>query len=181
MRKALLFSGFFVLAGVLIGGWLFHDMRSQLNKPLNIEKAQMLSIEPGMSFASVVDALTEKGWFEHSMYLHIEGRRRGVAGSIKTGEYLISPGETALTLLDRLVRGEVVQHALTLLEGWTFKQIMAAIHGSPFIRNTLHATDPKWIMRQIGYPGYFPEGRFFPDTYYFPKRRHGCGLPQAGV
>jgi len=169
MKKAFLFSGFFLLSGVLTGWWLFHDMHSQLNKPLNIKKAEILSIQPGMSLAAVVDELAETGWFDYPVYLRIEGRRKGVARAIKTGEYLIEPGATAIALLETLVKGEVMQHALTLLEGWTFKQIMAAIHASPFIRNTLSSTDAKFVMKEIGYPGYSSEGRFFPDTYHFPN------------
>ncbi len=168
MKKLLIFFGFLVLFMGLGGWWLYQDMQKQLNMPLDVHSPEILSIESGMSLLAVADDLKDKGWFDYPVYLQLEGQRQGVAGSIKTGEYLVEPGATALSLLEMVVSGKVIQHALTLVEGWTFKQIMAALHGNQFIKKTLKSTNPKRVMAEIGYPGYFAEGRFFPDTYYFP-------------
>ena len=89
-------------------------------------------------------------------------------GLVKAGQYRLAPGITALSLLDMIVAGKVTRHALTIPEGWTFRQIMVALHDHPHITRVLASADPQRVMAEIGYPGYAAEGRFFPDTYHFP-------------
>ena len=154
---------------LVLAGWLFYqDMEKQLNMPLNIEGQEYFSIEPGMSLLAVAEGLAARGWFEYPFYLQLEGKIRGVDGLIKAGQYQVEPGATASSLLDTIVAGKVTQHALTIVEGWSFPQIMAALHDSRYIRRQLNSTRPDRVMAEIGYPGYHAEGRFFPDTYYFP-------------
>ncbi len=76
---------------------------------------------------------------------------------------------TALQLLQQMVDGEVIQHTLTLVEGWSFKQVMVALRAHHAIRATLQGLTAAEIMSRLGYAGQHPEGRFFPDTYHFPK------------
>jgi UPF0755 protein len=68
-------------------------------------------------------------------------------------------------LLDQLVRGEQALRSLTLLEGWNFRELMAAVRASPDLTQDLQGLDGAGVMARIGYPGRHPEGRFFPDTY----------------
>ena len=154
---------------LVLAGWLFYlDMEKKLNMPLNIEGQEYFSIEPGMSLLAVAEKLAARGWFEYPFYLQLEGKIRGVDGLIKAGQYQVEPGATASSLLDTIVAGKVTQHALTIVEGWSFPQVMAALHDSRYIRRQLNSTRPDRVMAEIGYPGYHAEGRFFPDTYYFP-------------
>lgn len=165
MKIAVCISGLVLV----LAGWLFHqDMEKQLNMPLKIEGPEYFSIAPGMSLLAVAGELAARGWFDNPFYLQLEGKIRGVDGLIKAGQYQVEPGATASSLLDMIVAGRVTQHTLTIVEGWTFPRIMAALHESRFIRRQLNSTRPDRVMAEIGYPGYHAEGRFFPDTYYFP-------------
>ena len=157
-----------VILFVVGGWWLYQDMQTRLAAPLKIERAEFFSIEPGMSLRTVADEVAARGWFDRPLYLQLEGKLRRVDGLIKAGQYQLEPGATARALLDMIVSGKVAQHALTIPEGWTFMQIMAALHQHPHLRKALSSTNPERVMIAIGYPGYAAEGRFFPDTYYFP-------------
>lgn len=157
-----------VIIATLAGLWLYQDMQSRLHTPLRLDSPEQFTIKPGMSLLAVAAEITARGWFDSPRYLQLQARLRGVATSIKAGEYLLEPGATALSLLDMIVAGKVVQYSLTIPEGWTFKQIIAALHRHPQIRRELVSTRPARVMLEIGYPGYAAEGRFFPDTYYFP-------------
>ena len=170
MKSQLLFiSGCALLAlALLLSGVLFYQAaQEKLHRPMRLEAAATLHIRPGDSLLVVAQTLAVRGWFERPDYLRFEGWRRGIAGRIHAGEYLLEPGLSAAGLLELIAAGKVVQHALTLTEGWTFGQILAALRGNALITNTLTTDDPRRIMAEIGYPGYAPEGRFFPDTYYF--------------
>ena len=165
MRKLLFIP---VILFLLIGWWLYQDMQTQLIAPLKLDRPELFAIEPGMSLLAVADEVARRGWFDYPLYLELEGKIRGVDGLIKAGQYQLAPGATALSLLDMIVAGKVTQHSLTIPEGWTFRQIMVALHEHIHITRVLASTDPQRVMAEIGYPGYAAEGRFFPDTYYFP-------------
>lgn len=167
MKRFALFSGLLVLLLAVAGGWFYQDVREQLNSPLALKEPAIIAINPGDSLFSVAAELQERGWFDYPVYLTIEGRLRNVAGSIKTGEYRVEPGATAASLLETIVAGKVTQRSLTLLEGWSFRQIMAALRARPQVEKTLDSDAPRRIMEEIGYAGHAAEGRFFPDTYYF--------------
>ena len=165
MKIVSLISGLLL---VLAGWWLYQDVQKQLNMPLNINGPEYFSIEPGNSLLAVAEDVAARGWFDYPFYLQLEGKIRGVDGLIKAGQYQVEPGATALSLLEMIVAGKVTQHTLTIVEGWTFNQILAAVHNNGQIRRILRSTRRERVMVEIGYPGYHAEGRFFPDTYYFP-------------
>jgi cell division protein YceG involved in septum cleavage len=84
------------------------------------------------------------------------------------GNYEIPPGTTPIALLDKLVRGEESLRSLTLVEGWTFRQMRAALAREELRHDTASLSDAE-IMQQLGRPGVPAEGRFFPDTYAYAK------------
>jgi UPF0755 protein len=86
---------------------------------------------------------------------------------LKSGEYRFRNGMTARELLDQVVAGRVVEYPLVLVEGWTFRQFLDAIEKAPKLTRTLNGLSPRAIMERLGHHGEHPEGRFFPDTYYY--------------
>jgi UPF0755 protein len=69
--------------------------------------------------------------------------------------------------LDAIVNGRVIQHKVTLIEGWTFERVRRALTEHPKVFQTLTGLDRRRIMERLGFAGRDPEGLFFPDTYYF--------------
>jgi UPF0755 protein len=155
------------LAAAFVTVAIYNDYRAALDAPLAIgDKPIIYTVEPGASFRSVVSDLRERGWWTHpSRYFLWHVRQRGIGGKLKSGEYELSPGMTALQLTALLVSGKTVQHQVTLVEGWTFTQIRAAIENSDVLQQTLNGLDDAMVMARLGHPGQHPEGRFFPDTY----------------
>ncbi|MBI2970512.1 MAG: endolytic transglycosylase MltG [Gammaproteobacteria bacterium] len=158
----------FLVIALCAAWWLWSDFRRSLRAPLNITGPEILIIEPGTALGRIARDLARRGWLERSHYFELEGRRLGLARSIKAGEYAVAPGTTPLDLLALLVSGRVVHHSLTLLEGWTFEQIMLAVAANDWLEHTLKSHHPRHVMSEIGYAGHFAEGRLFPDTYLFP-------------
>jgi len=62
-----------------------------------------------------------------------------------------------------------VQYNLTLVEGWTFRQVRSAVAKHEKIKHTLDGLSDSEVMDKLGHTGVFPEGRFFPDTYRFVR------------
>jgi UPF0755 protein len=139
-----------------------------LHAPLQIPPdGAWLEVVSGMPLRRVSAELASRGLLKHPWVLDVYARASGAATRIRAGEYRVEAGATPLSLVDQLVAGQVFLHQLTVVEGWRFSELLAAVRGHPAIR--AGALDGPGIMAALGEPGIHPEGQFFPDTYYFPK------------
>lgn len=124
-------------------------------------------VEPGATLRGFAQQLHRQGVLPdaHSLVwlAYIKGQQR----HLKAGEYRFRKGITAPRLLDQVISGRVVEYPLTIIEGWTFKQVLAALAQAPRLTHTLQGLSASQIMASLGYPGMHPEGRFYPDTYYY--------------
>lgn len=127
------------------------------------------TIEPGTPVGRVANELAARGLLERPLYFRIAARVTGAARSIQAGEYAIDTDTTPYRLLRKFVAGKVRTYSLTVVEGWTFAQMMAAIRDHDVLRHTLDGLEPAAVMDRLGHPDQHPEGRFYPDTYQFPR------------
>ncbi|MES2015597.1 MAG: endolytic transglycosylase MltG [Pseudomonadota bacterium] len=91
------------------------------------------------------------------------------AGKIKAGAYELKPGTTPRGLIGQLVRGEFAQESLTIIEGWSFRQMRQAMAASKSLKHDTAELSDKELMARISTDYTSPEGLFFPDTYLFAK------------
>ena len=127
------------------------------------------SIRPGSSLKSATRQIVESGVELKAWRFNLLGRLLGKAGTIKAGSYEVRAGITPLALLDKLTAGEVTQAEVALIEGWTFRQMRAALDAEPSVAHDSSALSDAGIMAKLGVAGRNPEGLFFPDTYLFGK------------
>ena len=150
--------------------WFIIDQRRALDEALVVPGDGIdYTLAAGASLHGVAQELAARGVLANPGALVVYARWHDRAGAIKAGEYRIEAGTTAVGLLDQLVAGRVVQHALTLVEGWTFKQMMATIAADERLEHSLNGLTADAIMARVGLAGVHPEGQFFADTYYFPR------------
>ncbi len=150
-----------------LGYWHYRDF---LATPLALgEEGLVLEVPRGVGLRRISDDLATRGLIDAPDLLVLHGRLRGLDTAIKAGEYRLEPGLTPPALLALLSSGQVLLHSLTLVEGWTFAQALAAVRASPVLTQTLEGFDQAAVMDRLGMPGVHPEGRFFPDTYRFPR------------
>ena len=124
-------------------------------------------IEPGESFHSIVQSLYDEGIIQQPLLLKLLGRLQRKTRHIQAGEYALAPGTTVGHLLKQFSEGEVVQYAITFVEGWRFEQIVAALQTDPHIHTTVLPGSPVEVMIRLGHGSLHPEGQFFPSTYFF--------------
>ena len=123
-----------------------------------------LAIEPGTPPRAIARDIEQAGVQVDSRILFAWFRLSGKVREIKAGNYEIPPGTTPLTLLD-----EESLRSLTLLEGWTFRQVRAALAREEALKHDTATLTDADLMELLGRPGVHPEGRFFPDTYTYAK------------
>jgi len=68
-----------------------------------------------------------------------------------------------------LVSGRAVLHELRLVEGWRFDEALAAVRQHAALQQTMPQADAAKLMKALGHGELHPEGRFYPDTYHFPR------------
>ena len=149
---------------------LFIDVFISMNNILDIKDRSFINLDKGATIKTLAKDLHKKGYLKHKQYLIIWARIQGVASKLKAGEYTIHPGDSLTDLLDKMVSGKVEQYKLTLIEGWSFKELLNEIHQHPQIVHTLQDTSSDNIMKTLGYDNEHPEGRFYPDTYFIHKK-----------
>ena len=79
-----------------------------------------LEVANGTPLRRVTAELAQRDLLDHPVLLDLYARLRGDATRIRAGEYQLAPGTTPLSLVDKLVSGQVFQHQLTIVEGWRF-------------------------------------------------------------
>jgi UPF0755 protein len=142
--------------------WL-HEPIAALTAPATFE------VPAGAPLGAVARALEAEGILDRPRTWLRHAKSEGLATRIQAGEYRLEPGTTPVSLLDQFVAGDVVLHALTLPEGWTFRQALAAIQSHPQVKSELEGLDDARILARLGMRDAHPEGLFFPDTYRFPR------------
>jgi len=157
-----------VLAGLLLG-LAFWQQNSALQQPLNLTQEQLLDVPSGSSPTGVLNRLQADGVIRDAFLLRLYWRFNLSGQSLHSGEYRMTPGMTAKSLLTQWEKGEVVQYSLTLVEGWTFRQVRAALGKQAKLEQTLNNMSDAEVMTKLGHPNVFPEGRFFPDTYRYVR------------
>ena len=168
MRK-----GIWIALGVLVllaasGAALATLAWRELNAPLAIAAAEgeWLRVPSGTPFHRVARDLGQRGLLDRPYLLRWYAGATGDATRVRAGEYQLLPGTTSVTLLAKLVAGDVYLHQITIVEGSRFAEALAALRAHPAIVAT--DLDGAAIMNALGAPGVHPEGQFFPDTYRFP-------------
>lgn len=159
-------AGFAILTTLVVG----YRFAAFLDAPVNVaESGTELEIRPGMSFRQVSNELGERGIISQPTFFRVYARLSGKAGSIHAGEYRIESGSTPRQLFDRFVAGDVILYSFTIVEGWTFRELMAALAADPVVVQSLAYEDWPSLLEMLGAEQDHPEGLFLPETYRFPK------------
>ena len=169
LKKLLGWSLFLSLLAV---GFLIFQMLTFLEQPILIDGDEpvVFEIPQGSNITQVAQRLSLDKHIDSPWLFVLLAKLENAETRIKAGEYYLSAEQTPGELLDAFVRGNSIQYSFTVIEGWTFRQMLTELWRSDLITNTLEAKSDAEIMAALGYPDLHPEGRFFPDTYRFPRQ-----------
>ena len=143
--------------------WLYH----QLNAPLRTGSGvEVLVVEPGTTLIGVAGRLQAEGLIRHRLplrlYVRLSGRSR-----IHAGEYRLTRKESALDLLARLERGDVIRYSITFPEGWTLAEWRAILARQAKLRQVAADWSGAELAEALDIEQANPEGWFSPNTYFF--------------
>jgi UPF0755 protein len=129
------------------------------------------AVAQGSGVAGAAQQMASAGVPVNGFLFGVLARVTGKASQIKAGSYELKPETTPRRLITQLVRGEFAQESLTIIEGWTFRQMRQAVDAAPNLKHeTAKLSDKELLAKVVGEGKYMaPEGLFFPDTYLFAK------------
>ncbi|MEW6308628.1 MAG: endolytic transglycosylase MltG [Bacillota bacterium] len=137
-------------------------------------EAVVLSVPSGASTRAVANLLAEANVIRSPLALRAWIRLRGLDGQLRAGEYRFDPAHDAFAVLDRLIRGKVVEYPFTIPEGLTVAQIAVLLEQKGFAA----AQKFREAARQTYNYSFLPankdlreplEGYLYPDTYRYVK------------
>lgn len=139
-------------------------------QPLDtVTETRIFDVAPGSSLTRIANELSGQGVLSSPLVFRIAARWQGVEAGLQTGEYRIEPGVSAAELLAKMVAGDVIQYRVTLLEGWTFADVMAALAGQAELEQTLGGMSPPELADALGLDSPNPEGMLHPETYFYTR------------
>ncbi|HET6378815.1 MAG TPA: endolytic transglycosylase MltG [Methylocella sp.] len=158
------FSGFLsflliaAIAALAALAWGEHRMR----EPGPLTASKVVYISPGTEVADIIAELEREGVVDSPFLLNMALLVEGNRSKVKSGEYLFKQNASLREVIDTLVSGKQVLHAITIPEGLTSEQIVERLRESDIL-----------VGEIIDLP---KEGSLLPETYKFAR-----GTPRADI
>jgi UPF0755 protein len=161
---------FLLLGGLAISLFLGYRFNQFQTQPITLnEESVQFTIPAGSTIRQVAQKLADNGYIEDPLMFIALARLYDDGTQIKAGEYRITASQSPQNLIDLFRKGNSIQYGFTIIEGWTFNQLLNAISQNEVLTHTLDNKTSQQIMAQISSADEHPEGRFLPDTYRFPR------------
>src|SRR5690348_11964535 len=139
-----------VLAAIAAAVWFWSDYSRFRDAPLALRSnEQIVEVAKGESFRDIVRDIRAADLSRAPpLYWRVLAEQLGVAGKLHAGEYALPRGISARALLGNMAQGKVLQRRITLVEGWTFQQVRAALAAAPKL--THEAAQLRSEERRVG-------------------------------
>src|ERR1700684_1067419 len=135
-------------------GYIYGRQKIEAPGPLQEDKIVNIPARAGMT--DIADILQREGVIDNNRWAFIGSVCALKARSdLKPGEYSFEKNASLRDGIGTMVEGKVIQHAVTIPEGWSAEQIVARLS-----ENEIFAGTVKEMPR---------EGTLLPETYKFPR------------
>ncbi len=150
--------------------WFRHELTTPYYDSSATET--FVDIPRGATTRAIADLLVEAGILENRFPFILYLRWTGDGKRLQAGEYRFVEPATPVQIVQRLVRGDIFFHSLTIPEGLTARETIELIAHSGLgsldeMERILRRTE--WIRDLAPRAGSL-EGCLFPDTYRFPRK-----------
>lgn len=159
----------FLVLIIGVGGVLIY--LSSLNPVGDPSMKKVVVIPEGAPFSKVAHELHEEGLIGSVWAFQWMGRLKGVERNIIPGEYQLEGGMNPSNILAKLVNGQVIQHSITIPEGYTTFQIADVLEEKNLMTRSafIEAVRDPELIHSLGLEVQSLEGYLFPDTYFLTR------------
>jgi UPF0755 protein len=129
--------------------------KREFSAPGPLTEEVIVVLEKGSGLKDASRVLKEHGAIDNEFLFRLGSRYRREDRDLRYGEYLIPPHASMQEILDQMVRGDTIQHKVTVAEGLTSSQIVELLRSSDILRGEISEIPP--------------EGSLAPDTYFIER------------
>lgn len=174
MRVIAILFGIVLLVGVALGGSFLWDAYAL--SPDKGASEVTVTVSPGASVDAIATQLEESGVITSRFFFKTYVKLAGAQSLLQAGEFVLRPGMSFRSVVEKLSRAESKEAQVTIPEGYTSAQISATVDAA---LENVSSTSWDVIVRNpsqlevgqkflSGIPsGQGLEGYLFPDTYRF--------------
>ncbi len=141
-----------LILAAIAGGVTFAVGKHRFEAPGPLEQEKIVNIPSKLGLLEIAELLRHEGVMDESNFIFVGGVLALKARTeLKFGEYLFPRHASVRDVVETMVEGKVVQHAITIPEGLTSEQIVARLLESDVLSGNVRDV-PR-------------EGSLLPDTY----------------
>ena len=153
--------------GIIAAGggiWYFNQ------PPDPLSEEEFFKISRGENLKEIARGLEDHGFIKSAVAFELYSRAMKTGQKMKTGFYRIPSGSSLIAIHNLLLSGQQVLYRVTIPEGWTMRQIAAAMEekGITGEADFLAAASDGSRLLPYGFDVATAEGFLYPDTYSFP-------------
>jgi UPF0755 protein len=165
---------YLLLAIIIILGSVFTWSGIYLPKNPNSNESVVFTIKKGDGGREIAVNLEEKDLIKVATLFRIYNIFKGTSGELQAGEYLLSPSMTVPEITKKFVLGDVITENITIIEGWSLKEIGQYLGEKGFSEEEFLELAKKDFSPEFDFLKDKPkdmnlEGYIFPDTYEIQK------------
>jgi UPF0755 protein len=149
---------FFLMIVVLVmlaGGSAFYLGKVWFTQPGPLAEPTSVLVARGTDLDTIAAQLQRQNVIDGEFVFTTAAKMYDAESKLKAGEYLFQPSVSMKQVLDDLITGRSVLHAITFPEGWTSEKIVERLRSDPVLTGEI--------------PAIPPEGALMPDTYKFTR------------
>jgi UPF0755 protein len=126
-------------------------------------------IPKGTSFLAIVNILDQAGMVKHKPLFILLALFKGAASSIKPGEYELATSMSPNDIINKLFKGDIKIHLVTIPEDFTLKQIADRLVAENLVseKDFISVTTDPVFLASLNIDARSAEGYLYPETHAF--------------
>lgn len=164
IKKIFLLSVFFLLCLITWFSLEFYSL------PKIDPKSVILEIEPGKNVREIAGKLHQKRIIQKKWPFLVGYLLFFSSQSVKAGEYKLELPLSPKSILEKLTKGEIYLHPVTIPEGLTIQETALLFHSTLSIKpqQFIQAAHNTQLISSLDPKAKDLEGYLYPETYHFP-------------
>lgn len=166
-----------IVVGTLAAGlWMFKGVERPYKGYAEAE--QFIDIPQGSGSASMGRRLADAGVVRDAETFRLAVWLRGAGQRLQAGEYRFDAPMSAVSVVDKIARGDVFLQPVTFREGLTIRQMAEIYEGKGYgpAAEFVAAAGNAALIKDLDPAATDLEGYLFPDTYALPRRTTAAQL-----
>jgi UPF0755 protein len=169
VRVGLTIATVFLVIAATSVTWVWWELHAPHG--VAMEGGVVVDLPRGMDAGSMLERLHDAGVVRNPRLIRAWLVLRGGGSDLQAGEYAFQEPLSALEVVDKLTRGDVLLHPITLPEGFDLEETAARLAAEGFgdPSDLLSVFRKPEIVSDIDPDAEDLEGYLFPDTYFLPR------------